>query len=696
MIKHVHKMANVLQDFKPGPLDFYRTKASFDWKQLKVFLETEDIICYQNEVFKELQTQSEYQAQDSLFSSSFDQQRRIACRQTFIYKSIELLSLGNLLQNLKKPAVATRIMIQYAPSSTIKFSVTDSLFISVVRSMGTERHHHFIEDSDNGKIIGCYCLTEIGHGSNARGMRTTATYNLDSHSFILNTKDFEAAKCWAGGLGQMATHAIVYANLILDGTNHGLHSFVVPVRDPKTLLPYPGLIVGDMGEKIGLNGVDNGFVIFNNYKIPQENLLNKLGDVTKDGKYVTLFKDPNKRHGASLGALSAGRVNITAICEALGVKALTIAIRYSAVRKQFGPEHESEVPILEYQTHQYRLLPYLAAAYALRILTTMFVEVFYQFSIDSLLGNNVDKLPDLGVEIHALSSATKPIAGWIMKDAIQESRETCGGHGYLKAAGIGDIRNDHDANLTYEGENHVLIQQTSNWLLKFWPAVRAKEKISSPLQSVDFLSSGLDILNTAKFEATNIDEMCNPKYILSVYQWLVCYLLKRTWEKLNTDIDNGKNLFWAKNDSQVFYAKDLSICFVQHYLLQVMYNKILEARDDNIKNVLSKLFALYGVWSLQKHLPTLYQGGYAKGEMATTLVQNSILKLCGDLKNDAVSLIDVIAPPDFILNSVLGSSDGEVYKHLQSAIFRSPYAMSRPVWWQDITNWKENVLKNKL
>jgi acyl-CoA oxidase len=122
---------------------------------------------------------------------------------------------------------------------------------------------------------------------------------------------------------------------------------------------------------------------------------------------------------------------------------------------------------------------------------------------------------------------------------------------------------------------------------------------------------------------------------------------------------------------------------------------VQEADDVNNRNVLLRLFSLYGLWSLEKFLATLYEGGYAQGPQATHLIHEGILKLCSDIKDDAVALIDVIAPPDFILNSVLGASDGEVYKHLQSAMFRSPYAMSRPSWWQDIVNWKANV-QNKL
>lgn len=91
--------------------------------------------------------------------------------------------------------------------------------------------------------------------------------------------------------------------------------------------------------------------MFKNYRIPRTCLLNKTGDVSEDGQYVTPYRDPNKRYGASLGALSVGRVFITSMCAIYAAHALTIAVRYAAVRKQFGPENGEEVPILEYQSH---------------------------------------------------------------------------------------------------------------------------------------------------------------------------------------------------------------------------------------------------------------------------------------------------------------------------------------------------------
>lgn len=107
--------------------------------------------------------------------------------------------------------------------------------------------------------MGCFCLTEIGHGSNLKALQTRVTYDTKAKEFVIHSPNFEAAKCWAGGLGQIATYGVIYAQLITpDGTQQGLHAFVVPLRNPNTMLPYPGVIIGDMGEKIGLNEVDNG------------------------------------------------------------------------------------------------------------------------------------------------------------------------------------------------------------------------------------------------------------------------------------------------------------------------------------------------------------------------------------------------------------------------------------------------------
>lgn len=145
-----------------------------------------------------------------------------------------------------------------------------------------------------------------------------------------------------------------------EGHCHGLNAFIVPVRDSETYLPYPGITIGDMGEKMGLNGVDNGFIMFNNYRIPKDNLLNRTGDINEDGEYESSFSDPQRILGAVLENLSAGRMGICGeSVNRLGA-AVVIAVRYAAVRKQFASslsgDKAIESPIIEYELHVIKLL----------------------------------------------------------------------------------------------------------------------------------------------------------------------------------------------------------------------------------------------------------------------------------------------------------------------------------------------------
>lgn len=300
--------------------------------------------------------------------------------------------------------------------------------------------------------------------------------------------------------------------------------------------------------------------MFDNYRIPRENLLSKVCDVTPDGKFVSAIKDSRKRMGTSLGALSGGRVSICGISYIYHCKAISIAIRYSISRKQFGPDDgSSELPIIEYQSQQYRLFPHLASAYATAIFFDWLSKTYGSLMLRSLMGENVAAI---GMEIHALSSAAKPVCSWAARDAIQDCRESCGGHGYLKAAQLGDMRNDNDANCTYEGENNVLIQQTSNWLLSVRSRGYKEFENDSPLESAKFFANSEQIIKS-KFNASSSQEAINPDNLLNALNWLCCYLLEQTAQRVDKLKQEKKTQFEIRNDSQVFYAGPLSVAYGQ-------------------------------------------------------------------------------------------------------------------------------------
>lgn len=114
------------------------------------------------------------------------------------------------------------------------------------------------------------------------------------------------------------------------------------------------------------------------------------------------------------------------------IKAITIAVRHSACRKQFGANDDGEEsPVLEYQSQQYRLLPHLAITYVQKIFCHWLFDEHYALLMATLAKDK--SIGGANMEMHALSSAAKPICTWQARDAIQDCRESCGGHGYLKS-----------------------------------------------------------------------------------------------------------------------------------------------------------------------------------------------------------------------------------------------------------------------
>ena len=182
---------------------------------------------------------------------------------------------------------------------------------------------------------------------------------------------------------------------------------------------------------------------------------------------------------------------------------------------------------------------------------------FINFHISTLFGKRTPGLTEQGVELHIVSCAAKCFSSWLARDALQMAREACGGHGYLEAAGIAEAKNDHDANCTYEGDNNVLLQQTSNVILA---AIDGSKSSLLAMPTLKFLRERKQILTQPRLKRTSGE--FTVREIVEMYQWLVCHLLEQWQEALKLE-EARSDAFHAKNNTQVFLARELALAFIE-------------------------------------------------------------------------------------------------------------------------------------
>ena len=345
-------------------------------------------------------------------------------------------------------------------SLMVKSGVQWGLFGGAVQALGTARHHdRYLRAIMDFSLPGCFAMTETEHGSDVQGLLTTATYDAASQEFVVHTPTEGARKDYIGNAARDGRLAVVFARLVTAGTSHGVHAFLVPIRD-EAGTTCAGVQITDCGPKAGLNGVDNGRLEFHHVRVPREALLNRYADVAEDGTYSSPIEAPNRRFFTMLGALVRGRVSIAGAAGTAAKAALAVAVRHGDARHQFtSPTTGDEVALLDYLSHQRKLLPALARSYALGFAQEDLVDTLH----DVQTGRTTDEQTRRRLETDA--AGIKAATTWHAVAAIQDAREACGGWGYLSESRLPALRADTDIMTTFEGDNTVLLQLVAKAML---------------------------------------------------------------------------------------------------------------------------------------------------------------------------------------------------------------------------------------
>jgi acyl-CoA oxidase len=519
-------------------------------------------------------------------------------------------------------------------SVVVKFGVQFGLFGGSILHLGTERHHRrWLEAAADLELPGCYAMTERDHGSNVRELQTRARYVPEAEEFEIHTPHEGAVKDWIGNAALHGRMATVFAQLETGGEEHGVHAFLVPIRDEEGR-PLPGIRIEDCGDKAGLQGVDNGRIAFDRIRIPRENLLNRFGDVTPEGAYESPIASDGKRFFTMLGTLVTGRISIAAASVSASKTALAIAVPYSDRRRQFGPAGRPEVPILDYLTQQRALIPRIASSYALHFAVRELMVAY----------GEAESTEDRS-RVEVMAAGLKAYASRHAQETIQVCREACGGQGYLADNRFGELRNDTDVFTTFEGANVVLLQLVARGLLsrfreemgdlRFWGLLRfLAERASSEASR----------RNPIRSRRTGEDHLRDPEVQLDAFRFREQRLLDTVARRLKGRIDDGMDSFQAMNECQ-----DHLVALARAYVERRVLQSFRRAADpDAAPEALRVLCDLWALERLEADRAWFLESGYMEGSR-TRAIRALVNRLLGELRGCAVELVEAFGIPEDIL-----------------------------------------------
>jgi len=537
------------------------------------------------------------------------------------------------------------------PGTYTRIGVHYGLFLQTVRSLASpEQFQHWVSKGAGSlsNFFGCFAMTELTHGSNVAGLQTTATYDPSDETFTIHTPNLGATKWWIGGAAHSATHCVAYARLISKGKDYGVKNFVVQLRNGNGEL-LPGISIGDIGKKMGRDGIDNGWIQFTNVKIPRFNMLNKYAKVDAEGNVT----EPSFQQ-LGYSALVMGRVSMVVDSYNVGKKFITIALRYSTLRRQFGKDSEGlEKKLIDYTHHRRRLFPFLATIYAFNSSSLEIQRV--QDKTLALLtkgGDVKDVIPNLK-DLFSLSAGLKAFSTWETAKLIDEARQSCGGHGYSTYNGFAQGYNDWVVQCTWEGDNNVLSLSCGRALIQNCLAVQKGDKVGSFTQYLKLKDTENFVLHIQDLEY--IDKLIEAWQIVSK-RLVESSTVK--FKQFKKESNGNTELAFEKVASNRFIIAKIHTNLV---ILEAFHQRVLRA-PKGLKKILSELLQLYSLHITSSNISQFYSFGIIKGPDFLENLNYKIDEINETLRPDIIGLTDAFNMSDFMIGSQIGKKNGDIYE----------------------------------